>query len=419
MKKLIISSILILSAFSLASGQTNANKVYWVHGFGDKDWTWDTYKYSLIPYNKNRGTSIGWSSNSSLGVAADLLNAEINKQVSSSNKAIVFGHSAGGLVARKAAQSNSKIRAIITAGTPNQGAGIVTSLKNRSLNNVAEAAVSKVQANLSLGSLAVNTLLPGVGNSLASLIISVSCNIAGEVGKALADEAIEDVKADYSTEAAEDMNPDLSQNSFLRNLNSSTSSKPIINIYGNEDDNKLVRIAGTFLKKYENDTNTTDNCYDETAFPYYNGALATCTSFEVLHYAAGTTTAVLGIFCPYYLASSALNYSAAASWTDTRRFIQYDAHNEWDSMIGAVHTDRIENWHRILWWSWCDVEYVTVYENSDGFIPNNSSKMTGSNVTNIEVKGVNHLEMNSHPSMRQLLSEILKGTRGDAFNYNY
>ena len=61
---------------------------------------------------------------------------------------------------------------------------------------------------------------------------------------------------------------------------------------------------------------------------------------------------------------------------------------------------------------------MTVYENSDGFIPNNSSKMTGSNVTNIEVKGVNHLEMNSHYLMRQLLSGILKGTRGDAFDYS-
>jgi len=128
---------------------------------------------------------------------------------------------------------------------------------------------------------------------------------------------------------------------------------------------------------------------------------------------------VLGIFCPHYLAASALNFTAAASWTDTRRFIQYDVHNEWDSMIGAVHTDRIEKWHKILWVKWCDVSYVTVYEDSDGFIPNNSSKMTGSNVTNIEVKGVNHLEMNSHPSMRQRLNEILKGSRGNAFNYNY
>lgn len=193
-----------------------------------------------------------------------------------------------------------------------------------------------------------------------------------------------------------------------------------VRVHGNEDDNRLVRIAGTALHKYENDTNTTDNCYDESAFQYYNAALNTSSTFEILHYAAGTTTAVLGIFCPYYLASSALNFSAAASWTDTRRFIQYDAHNEWDSMIGAVHTDRIEKWHKILWVKWCDVSYVTVYENSDGFIPNNSSKMTGSNVTNIEVKGVNHLEMNSHPSMRRLLQDITNnGTRGRDFSYKY
>lgn len=418
MKKLIISSILILSAFSFASGQTNTNKVYWVHGFGDKRYTWDTYKNALIPYN-NQGTSIGWSYNSSLGVAADMLNTQINNEVSSSKKAIVFGHSAGGLVARKAAQSNSKIRAIITAGTPNQGAGIVTTLKNRSLNNVAKKAASKVQANLILGSQAVGSLLPGVGNALVSLI-GISSGLAGEVGKALAEDAVEDVKTSYSKVAAEDMNPDLSRNTFLRNLNASTSSKPIINIYGNEDDNRLVRIAGTALHKYENDTNTTDNCYDESAFQYYNAALNTSSTFEILHYAAGTTTAVLGIFCPYYLASSALNFSAAASWTDTRRFIQYDVHNEWDSMIGAVHTDRIEKWHKILWVKWCDVSYVTVYENSDGFIPNNSSKMTGSNVTNIEVKGVNHLEMNSHPSMRRLLQDITNnGTRGRDFSYKY
>lgn len=300
MKKIIISSIMILSAFSFASGQTNTNKVYWVHGFGDNKYTWDTYKNALIPYN-NQGTSIWWTFDSSLGVAADMLNTQINNEVSSSKKAIVFGHSAGGLVARKAAQSNSKIRAIITAGTPNQGAGIVTTLKNRSLNNVARKAVSKVQTNLILGSQAVGSLLPGVGNALVSLI-GISSGLAGEVGKALAEDAVEDVKTSYSKVAAEDMNPDLSRNTFLRNLNASTSSTPIINIYGNEDDNRLVRIAGTALHKGENDTNTTDNCYDETAFPIYNWALGFISGFEVLHYAAGTTTAVLGIFCPYYLA---------------------------------------------------------------------------------------------------------------------
>lgn len=45
--------------------------------------------------------------------------------------------------------------------------------------------------------------------------------------------------------------------------------------------------------------------------------------------------------------------------------------------------------------------------------------MTGTNVKNIKVEGVNHLEMNSHTSMRQQLDGIInRGTRGNAFNYN-
>ncbi len=409
---------MILTMFSLMQGQTYSNKVYWVHGFRDNSSTWNTYKNALVPY-ENQGTNISWSENSSLNTAAISLNARINNEVNPSKHAIVFGHSAGGIVARKAALSNNKIRSVITAGTPNQGAGIVTSLKNQSLNNVAQTAISKLQASLSFGTQAVGSLLPGVGNAIA-MFLSAAFNIVGEVGQSLANNAIEDIKADYSTVAAEDMNPDLSQNEFLRNLNSSSSSKPIINIYGNEDDNRLVRIAGTAINKSYNDTNTTDNCYDETMFPYYNAALATSTTFEVLHYAAGATTAVVGIFNPCYIAASALNFSAAASWTSTRRFIQFDIHNEWDSMIGATHTDRIENWHKFLWWSWCDVEYVTVYENSDGFIPNNSSKMSGVNVQNIEVIGVNHLEMNSHYKMRRLLQDVISnGMYGKDFNYNY
>ena len=44
--------------------------------------------------------------------------------------------------------------------------------------------------------------------------------------------------------------------------------------------------------------------------------------------------------------------------------------------------------------------------------------MTGTNVQNVEVLGVNHLEMNSHTLMREKLREILN-TRsyGSYFNY--
>ena len=61
-----------------------------------------------------------------------------------------------------------------------------------------------------------------------------------------------------------------------------------------------------------------------------------------------------------------------------------------------------------------------VYENSDGFIPNKSSIMDehrGPYTRNIEVKGVNHLEMNSHPKMKEKLDNILNhNSNGTVFN---
>lgn len=224
MKKFLLSTILIFTACSLLSGQTNTNKVYWVHGFGDNSTTWDTYKEALIP-TANQGTSIKWNSSSSLNVAAQTLNTEIYTEVAATKKAIVFGHSAGGLVARKAAQSNSRIRAIITAGTPNQGAGIVTSLKKQSLNNVAKTAISKFENSMAQGNQARIPLLPGIGNPIASLI-NQFLHFAARIGESLADNAIEDVKKLGSMAAANDMNPDISTNAFLRNLNSTASSNP-------------------------------------------------------------------------------------------------------------------------------------------------------------------------------------------------
>lgn len=413
-----------LLAFVFISFATfGQNKVYWVHGLNDDGSTWTTYKSSLVP-SQNQGSSITWFSHYSLESAANKLNSQVNNEVSSSNKAIVFGHSAGGLVARRAAQKNNQIRAVITAGTPNNGAGIVTSLKNRSFNNVADVAVTRIQSSLNLGTQAIASVFSGIAGAIISLIGSTS-SLLVEVGKGFGQDELNNIKNYFSGLAAvSDMNPDQSQNTFLRKLNSSAPTIPIINLYGNEDDYRLVRLAGTAQHKKENDspTNTSDLCFDETAFAYYDGALATCTTFTVLHYTAGTALAVLGYWCPFYLISSALNYTAAVSWTDTKRYLQFDIHNEWDRIIGATHTDRIENWHRFLWWTWCDVEYVTVYENSDGFIPNNSSKMDegrGPKTNNYELKGVNHLEMNSHRLMRQTLSDILKdGKYGDAFSYD-
>lgn len=117
-----------------------------------------------------------------------------------------------------------------------------------------------------------------------------------------------------------------------------------------------------------------------------------------------------------------MNGVAAVSWTGSRRFIQYDIHNEWDSIIGATHIEGVEKWHRFLFFRWSTVKYVTVYEDSDGFIPNKSSIMDeekGPYTKNVEVKGANHLEMNSHPLMRQTLTDIYTSTKSTSSSYDW
>ena len=165
--------------------------------------------------------------------------------------------------------------------------------------------------------------------------------------------------------------------------------------------------------------NTSDKTYDDSAFKYYDGTIAVATAAELLHATTAVAYGVAAVWNPSLAGSSAINIAATVAWADVRRFIQYDVRNEWDKMIGAYHIESVEKWHHFLWWKWSDVTEVLVYDDSDGFIPNSSSKMdnvVGPNIINREVNGVNHLEMNSHPAMRSLLSQIFNGSYGDAFN---
>lgn len=113
-----------------------------------------------------------------------------------------------------------------------------------------------------------------------------------------------------------------------------------------------------------------------------------------------------------------MNFNAASKWASVRRFIEYDVHNDWSQIIGAVHYEKKTYTTGFLWWKKKHTKYVPVYENHDGFIPNKSSMMEASmgvNIRNREVKGVNHMEMSSHPDMRALFSDILNNSKQNGY----
>ena len=427
MKRCILSLLfsILLPLYTLA--QPSTNKVFWVHGLNDNrssdetSQVWYVFKTSLTE-PANQGTSIQWSGNKSISVAGNALISTVNREVPS-GKAIVFGHSAGGLVARYAAQNGSgKIRAIITAGTPNNGAGIVTSLQDGSFNNVADKVIAKLNVSLAAGSFAIASVVHGLARPIL-VLLGATPALLNNTEQAFAKDFIDEQKESFYKEiAVQDMDPDLTKNPFLEILNTTAPTVPIINLYGNESGKRLIRMAGTVMHRDEVNSylNTTQATYDDKAMPIYNLIQASCATFQVTHAALGVSLGVLAVYYPKYWVSSALNVAAAVSWTDTQRFVQYDCHNEWDKIIGATHIEKEEEWHKLLWKKWLTVKYVTVYDPSDGFIPNNSSMMEtkkGATIQNIEVPGVNHLEMNSHPEMKRYLEDILKNSRyGDVFN---
>ena len=147
------------SAF-VVNGQ---NKVYWVHGLLDDGQAWNVYRTTLTA-EENRGAQISWVSSFSLQSASEALNWEISEDLNNSGKAIVFGHSAGGLVARDAARKSNKIRAIITAGTPNKGAPVASALASGAFENVANRAVNVVTSALTQGDAAMQMTTLGIGS---------------------------------------------------------------------------------------------------------------------------------------------------------------------------------------------------------------------------------------------------------------
>lgn len=419
MKRYIISLAILLVTAAFADGQT---KIYWVHGFRNNETPlWDSYKNALTS-EENRGTNVAWGMDEHLQDAADRLNALIESEVPEGDRAIVFGHSAGGLVSRAAAAvPGNRIRAVITAGSPNHGAGFARAARNDSANEFVTKTLRRIEHSLSLSVQAGASLSPEAGRAVIVLIAS-STSLGEKIAELLGGVLIDLLKDIFEKKnAVADMDPDNS--AFLEKLNGTAPTVPLINIYSVEDSPRVIRLIGTMLHKKESDSpeNTTDKCFDESVIPVYNGIINTCATFATLHRAAAATTSVLGRFIPSYMASSALNTSAADAWSESMRYLQYDLQNDWDSIIGAAHLEKSENWSGVLGKRKCTVSYVTVYEDSDAFIPNRSSIISedfGPDTRNYGITGVNHVEMHSHPKMRQILKDIYAGKYGPEFNPN-
>lgn len=425
--------LLIVLLLSLSFNLVGQNRpVYWIHGLNDSPDIWDIYAprfqqqrrlFSITPdYVNNNG----------------VINAENNMDnfVPANNQNFLIGHSLGGLVAREyVRQNNSAANAILTIGTPHNGAFIANNVRNGNAAREINAGI----AEMTSGPFAE-------GKSLVSNLLGVF-GLPGFIASRWANKKIDEMTEDFFATAREEVDGflagvntqslvDLSVGStYLAGLNGAGNPVPVANIVCEENDRPGFRLANAALNRPENSgLHTYDDGDLIRAADKVNGVYKT---FRIYHDVRKFT------FPLRYGHHNRL----ANKWKRGEDFINSGFNNAHARLVGSVRTERrtstqwvqecntigsgcnLQRSERLIpiedcliptdpencrWVQKTIVTYVTVTETSDGQVTNATQRTAGVPNGNVyRAVGVNHLEVGNHVQMTQRLNEVFN--RNDQF----
>ena len=420
----------ILCSFSLQLAAQN-RPVYWIHGLNDDADLWDIYAPRF--QQQRRLNSFTPNYNNNLGA----LNAENNlaARVPANNQNFLIGHSMGGLVAREyVRQNNNAANAILTIGTPNNGAFIANNVRNGNAERAINDGVAEMTAGpFSEGKSLITSLLSLGG--LPGIFASIWAN------KKI-DEITEDFYAGVRAQVANFINnvntqslADLSVGSnYLAGLNGAGNPVAIANIICEENDRSGFRLAQAALDAPENAALHT---YDDgdliRAADKLEGVYKT---FRIYHDVRKFT----------FPLRYAHHNRQANRWHRGENFLKSGFNNSHARLIGAVRTERrtTTQWvqecgpvaddctmrrrelipidecltptnpDECRWVQRTITTTVTITENSDGLVTDGTQRSNNTPTGNVyRAVGVNHLEVGNHVQMTQRLNDVFN--RNDVF----
>ncbi len=396
---------------------------YWIHGLNDDYAFWKHMCNSLTP---NNGSTITLSYNSSHEGGAAGIAKDLNKKIRKDKKIVLIGHSAGGVIARQIADMNDNVIGVITVGTPNQGAGIVSSVESESYMEVLNRLEDRIRTleDETLNALAISGF---PFTTFVAPIINVVYHFT--LGNDI-DDAINNVYNELDLYVSPftdqqlfwDLAPD---SHFITELNSTDIDIPQICIGGEEDKWQLFRIIGTAINLNTIKTSGISQGYDmEIIDQYIYGALNVIA--EIIHYhnAAYDALGWAGIIMPWLYATREVIIPSRKNWESLARYINIGVHTDWAEEIGACHyeqrTVRVPVYDPEITQidpynpssggngsdlnEFCDmpagfigyedrIETVFVYDPHDGVVGANTAYINNGNIAKYTVQGVNHLEM--------------------------
>lgn len=397
MKKLIIT---VFGIFNIILSTAQDRGAIYVHGLGENANEWAQWR---ALFNQERRMLVG--SNNPYTSTTGVANFANQVPTPANNNTIIFGHSAGGVVARHIERTRTNpFGGIITAGSPLDGAKVSNNLANGQASSYIVNSVDKV----------LKGPIRDFGQALG-----VIYEVAGHRLKSYAEAYVNEVLNDMLGGATA---TDLAEGSAYMNngWRQQASTMPKIHIYGNENAPVLFRIATAALGLAPDElVGKAQTAYD------------VCHAAELSHRGLAFTD-------PFH----AIQHNwIADGWKSSADWINGGGETGWNDLIGASIPASITTSSQVLDYNQlnqCLMQYApqatyeqymqcqqqstsTVYYTtyspvngrSDGFIkaPSQSgfNSTWSNNATKVEALGVNHLEMRNHAEILAVYRRIFNG----------
>jgi len=427
MKTLKYLTILLL--FISFNGVSQNRPVHWVHGLNDNGNIWRLY--GPLFQGQRRLTSNRPTYPNNNGV----LNAEnaLSARIGANNQNFLIGHSLGGLVSREYERQNpGSANAILTVGTPHNGAFIANNVINGNARRAINRGVEDMVAGPSSEgkSLISNLLgLSGLPGFFAARWANRRIDRAVEDFFAEVDEQAQDFENNIIRQSLRDLQPG---SPYLNGLNGTTRPVAIANIVCEENDRPGLRLANAALNRPENVALHTYNDGDLVraadkvkgvykAFRIYHDVRKFTKPWRYGHHNRLANRWQRGenfIKDKFDAEHALLVGSSRRERRTTTRMVQVCDGPQDDCLLGPrdelIPVDdclRLDGPGGCRWVERTFTTFVTITESSDGQVTEATQRMAGVRGDRVyRAVGVNHLEVGNHLQMTNRFNEVFNRT---------
>jgi len=214
-------------------------RVDWIHGLGGHANTWQNVNDTYVNQGRQIVQNSRWPYNTGVGIQnfAD----EITERNLGGNNTISISHSMGGTAVRQVDLDNANYWAgNITAGSPLRGGQIAVSAQNGAVQQFINQGIDQLLRGPAAGTSVLVIISPQIG-----FLIQATGFFGSLFSNSIVGQIVNAITGNFglTPQTAADLNPN---GNYMQNIANQGSSSPKIQVWGNEDQPIIWRVAGSY-----------------------------------------------------------------------------------------------------------------------------------------------------------------------------